>query len=369
MAERTFFFAGGGTGGHIYPAIAVAEQLTKLEPNAPIHFFCSQRQIDKAILSKTAFDFTSLPVEGFSFEPLKLAGFAKSFVRSYRIAKQKIAQSSSPVMVGTGGFVAAPACVAAVRCRAAVKLINIDAVPGKANRLLAHLADEIFLQFEDTKEFFKKSKAKITVIGCPLRAEFENPSPEKVIEELGLEKNKRILLITGASSGAESINKTVIMLLDKLNAFAKDWQIVHLTGTNNLAKVKEGYRDAKISHRLTGYFDNMAGLLSAADLVVGRSGAVSVAEYAAAGLPCICMPYPHHKDLQQYRNAGKLVEAGGAIIVDDLADDNQRTRWLAEELLPLLKNDAQRKQMSLACRKIATKQPAEKIAQNLSGLH
>lgn len=365
MAEKNFFFAGGGTAGHIYPAIAVAEQLIKLNPNASIHFFCSSRQIDKRVFSKTNFNFTPLPAKGFSLRPAKIADFTKSFIRSYRIAKRKIAESSNPVLIGAGGFVAAPACLAAVRCRVPVKLINIDAVPGKANRLLARFADEIFLQFEDTKEYFKKSKAKLSVTGCPLRAEFENPNPDRVIEELGLEKQKKVLLITGASSGAESINRIIVILLDKLNAFAEDWQIVHLTGADNLEKVKEGYERAEISHRLLGYFDDMAPLLSAADLVIGRSGAVSVAEYAAAGLPAVCMPYPHHKDRQQYRNAGKLVEAGAAIIVDDLPDENQTAQWLAEELLPLLKAPAKLKQMADGCKMIAGKDAALKIAQNL----
>ncbi|GAF70806.1 unnamed protein product, partial [marine sediment metagenome] len=111
--------------------------------------------------------------------------------------------------------------------------------------------------------------------------------------------------------------------------------------------------------------DEMANLLAAADLVIGRSGAVSVAEYAAAGVPSICMPYPHHKDMHQYRNAGKLVEAGAAVIVDDLPDAKDRAGWLWEELAELMRNDKKRQEMAENCKAIAKVEAASKIAEQL----
>ena len=113
------------------------------------------------------------------------------------------------------------------------------------------------------------------------------------------------------------------------------------------------------------YCDDMGDLLSAADLVIGRSGAVSVAEYAASACPSICMPYPHHKDLHQYLNAGRLVDAGAAIIVDDVPDEKDRAEWLWEELEPLLKDDAKREKMKKACALIAIKDSSLKIAEKL----
>jgi UDP-N-acetylglucosamine--N-acetylmuramyl-(pentapeptide) pyrophosphoryl-undecaprenol N-acetylglucosamine transferase len=198
-----------------------------------------------------------------------------------------------------------------------------------------------------------------------LRSGFRNPEPNKAIEQLRLEREKRVLLITGASSGSENINKTVCSLLEKLDAFANDWQIVHLAGRDNYEKVSSEYGDAKISHRVSGYFDDMPSLLAAADLVVGRSGAVSVAEFAAASVPSICMPYPYHKDRHQYLNAGKLVEAGAAVIVDDLADEKDRAEWLWEELEALMKDQKKRREMAEACRTVASPEADRKVAEKL----
>lgn len=365
MAVKTFFFAGGGTGGHIYPAMAVAERIIKLQPDANIRFFCGSGDIDRSILSKTGFEYTTVPACGFSARPAKLFNFCKSFAASYKIAKEKFTEASNPVVIGTGGFVAAAVCWAAYRKKVPLKLINVDAVVGRANKILARLADDIFVQFEGTEKYFKKTKAKIHVVGCPLRSRFQNPEPEKTVERLGLDKEKKILLITGASSGARSINEAAVCLLGRLEAFADDWQIVHVTGMANENNVRRDYANAGIGHTVIGYYDDMAGLLSAADLVVGRSGAVSAAEYAAAQVPCICVPYPHHKNRHQYKNAACLVEAGAGVIVDDLPDKKQRADRLAETLLELLRDNSKRQRMAEACKTIANRDAATRIAENL----
>jgi UDP-N-acetylglucosamine--N-acetylmuramyl-(pentapeptide) pyrophosphoryl-undecaprenol N-acetylglucosamine transferase len=221
------------------------------------------------------------------------------------------------------------------------------------------------LQFEETAHYFAHRSGKLTVVGCPLRSGFDNPEPDKAIEQLGLEKGKKTLLVTGASSGSENINKAVCLLSDKLDSFADNWQIVHLAGINNSEKVKIRYGNAKISHKVLGYFDDMANLLAAADLVIGRSGAVSVAEFAAAGTPSICMPYPYHKDRHQYLNAGKLVEAGAAVIVDDLQDEKDRAEWLWEELEELMKDQDKLQEMKNNCYAVAKKKASLEIAEKL----
>jgi len=365
MSHKCFFFAGGGTGGHIYPAVAVACKIVELEPAARIHFFCSTRSIDEQILAQTGFEFTTLPAKSFSIRAGKLIAFCTSFLKSCKIAREAIADSKNVVVVGVGGFVAAPVCWAAHKHKVPTALLNVDILPGRASRIIARWANEIFVQFEETTQYFKRSGAKINVVGCPLRSGFNNPEPNKAIEQLGLDKEKKILLITGASSGSENINRAICSLLDKLDTFADDWQIVHLTGLNNYEQVKSKYGDAKISHKVLGYFDDMANLLAAADLVVGRSGAVSVAEYAAASVPSICMPYPYHRDMHQYLNAGKLVEVGAAVIVDDLPDEKDRSEWLTEELEELMKDENKRRQMAKACKRIANPKADLKIAEKL----
>jgi UDP-N-acetylglucosamine--N-acetylmuramyl-(pentapeptide) pyrophosphoryl-undecaprenol N-acetylglucosamine transferase len=365
MTGRSFFFAGGGTGGHIYPAIAVAEQIVKLDSEAKVHFFCSTREIDSRILAQTRFGVTRLPAKAFSARPGKLIGFCTAFFKSYQIAKQTLAASEDAVVIGVGGFVAAPVCLAGRKLKAPVVLLNVDSVPGRANKLIGRFADEIFVQFEGTVQHFGKSKAAVSVVGCPLRSGFTNPEPGRAIEQLGLDEDKKTVVITGASSGSESINRAVCALLDRLGAFADGWQIVHLAGRADLEKVEGRYAGAQVAHKVLDYYDDMANLLGAADLVIGRSGAVSVAEYAAAAVPSICMPYPHHGDRHQYLNAGKLVEAGAAVIVDDLPDEKERAEWLWEELEELMKDDARREEMAQNCAKIANPGAAGAIAEKL----
>jgi len=362
VSDISFFFAGGGTGGHIYPALAVVEQILQRQPDAGIHFFHSTRAVDEHILGATGFRRTPLPATGLSAHPVKFLRFLSTFRRSYLLAKKVVADSPNPVVIGAGGFVAAPVCLAGHRLGIPVLLLNVDLVPGRANKLTARWADEIFVQFDESKEYFGRSRAAISVVGCPLRSGFGHPQPQRAIQELGLDAEKKVLLITGASSGSTRINEAICRLLSQLEEFADSWQIVHLTGLDNYEMVQEQYRDARITHKVLSYYDQMPDLFAATDLVIGRSGAVSVAEYAAAGVPSICMPYPHHKDMHQYRNAGKLVEVGAAVIVDDVADVQDRTEWLWEELHALMEDDETRREMSEACKLVARPNAATDIA-------
>jgi len=368
VSNASFFFAGGGTGGHIYPALAVAEQVAQQQPDALIHFLCSTRPVDQRILDQTPFKYTQLPATGLYSDPRRFLRFCVTFRKTYKQARRLLAESTHPVVVGAGGFVAAPVCMAGHKLGAPVALVNVDIVPGRANKLSARWADEIFVQFEEAGRGFGSRRAKINVVGCPLRSGFAKMDKSRAIADLGLDSNKKILLVTGASSGAASINEAVCALLTKLKEYADTWQIVHLTGLDNHEKVEFQYKGAAIGHKVLSYYDNMPDLLAAADLVIGRSGAVSVAEYAVAGVPTICMPYPHHKDRHQYRNAAKLVEVGAAVIVDDLADPAERADWLWEELETLLKDDTTRHEMAAATNLVARPQAAPNIATRLLAL-
>ncbi|MBW8035717.1 MAG: UDP-N-acetylglucosamine--N-acetylmuramyl-(pentapeptide) pyrophosphoryl-undecaprenol N-acetylglucosamine transferase, partial [Planctomycetes bacterium] len=160
----------------------------------------------------------------------------------------------------------------------------------------------------------------------------------------------------------------VIASLGRLGKFKDAWQIVHLTGRGNYYKVKAGYEQVgcEIRYKLLDYFDDMAGLYAAADLVIGRAGAVSIAEFAAAGLGVICLPYPYHKDKHQYLNAGKLVTAGAAIIVDDRPNAPAKTaKDLADNLEEIMADEEKLKKMAAAAKGIAKVDAAEKIAKKI----
>ncbi|HSW02476.1 MAG TPA: UDP-N-acetylglucosamine--N-acetylmuramyl-(pentapeptide) pyrophosphoryl-undecaprenol N-acetylglucosamine transferase [Sedimentisphaerales bacterium] len=365
MGKVSYFFAGGGTGGHIYPLLAVAEQVQAEQPDAEIHFFHSTRAVDQRVFEKTGFGRTPLPATGLYAHPVRLLRFAVTFQQSCRIAMRQIARRDIAVVVGAGGFVAGPVCRAGRKLGVPVALLNVDIIPGRANRLSARWADEIFVQFEESKSRFPRTRAAMRTVGCPLRSRFLRPDPKKAAGDLGLDSNKHVLLVTGASSGSTRINEAVCRLLAKLEAFADRWQIVHLTGLDNYQAVLDGYRGTRLSHKVLDYYDGMADLLAAGDLVIGRSGAVSVAEYAVAGVPSICLPYPFHKDRHQYLNAGKLTEVGAAVIVDDVADADDRVGRLWKELEPLMSDDARRRRMAEACKRVARPDAAAQIAARL----
>ncbi len=363
--NRSFFFAGGGTGGHLYPALAVAEQIHRQAPTAEIRFLCSTRPIDAKILQGTPFPFCPLPAEGLSRHPRAWWRFLSAFHRSYRRAYTLLARSANPTVVGAGGFVAGPVCWAAQRQGIPIALVNVDMVAGKANKLAARWARNIYLQFEEARPAFAATKASLHTVGCPLRDAFLDPRPEQACAELGLDPHRKTLLITGASSGAMHINEAVIGLLDRLQAFAETWQVVHLTGHRNHAEVLAAYARAPLPHHVLPYYHRMAHLLGTADVLIGRSGAVSVAEYAAAGVPAICMPYPYHRDRHQYLNADKLVQAGAGLIVEDVADPAERTTALWQALSPLLIDNAKRQHMVEACAQVAQPHAARVIAAQL----
>jgi len=369
MALKTFFFAGGGTGGHLYPALAVAEQLTTLNSEVEIRFLCSSRPIDETILAKTPYEYNRLTAQGLGAKPTQWLQFARTFWHSAKVARAQIENSVNPVVVGVGGFASSPVCWTAHRMGLPVALINVDSVPGKANGLNARWAQAIFIHFQETTPAFARfRKPVVLVYGCPLRKGFCDPQPAKAIKELGLDKTKKILLITGASSGCQSINEAVAKILPDIEAYADQWQVVHLTGHRNYEDVSNRVRQGELLYYVLSYYDQMPDLMGAADIIIGRSGAVSVAEYAASGVPSICLPYPFHKDKHQYINAAKLVEAGAAIMVDDLPDLQDRSEWLWEELEPLLKDENARLAMSKACQQVATPDAAKRIAEHLLSL-
>lgn len=369
--QRTqFFFAGGGTGGHIYPALAVATELRRQRPEAEVVFFCSSRAVDARVLAGSGYEFFPLPAEGFSSHPVKAIRFGVQFLKSYYFAKQiLLAGREETVVIGTGGFVSAPVILAARSLKIPVCVLNVDYVPGKANRMLARYAQTIFTQYDDTAGYFTKNRHKVVAAGCPLRSEFAAPQPDAARQTLGLDADKKILLITGASSGSLSINEAMLKLLPQLAAFAGDWQVVHLTGQAHYQAVKTATDGSPIAYHTVDYYDRMADLYAASEIIVGRSGAVSAAEYAAAGRPAVCLPYPYHKDKHQTLNAAEMVNAGGAVIVEDIIGNTDRTAAaLMDVLRDLMTHDARRAHMAAAARSVARPDAAARIAEMLLAL-
>jgi len=366
-ARSRIVFAGGGTGGHIYPALAVAKALEQQVPGVQVRFYCSDRPIDSRILSKTPYSFVPLPVRGLSMRPDRFLRFIVSQCSGYHRVRTGLCESPPAAVLGTGGFASAPVVLAARRLGVPVAILNVDAVVGRANRLLARFAERIFAQFEQTTGQFGRHANRVQVIGCPLRAAFASADRNRAIQTLGLDPARKTLLITGASSGAANINRAVERILPRLARFADDWQIVHLTGLRDHECCRKAYADAPLPHVVIDYCDQMPDLYAVADLLVGRAGAVSVAEYAAAAVPAICMPYPYHRDQHQRHNAEPLVEAGAAVFVEDRPDAPQDTaERLYIALCELMADPDRRRTMAQAARSLARPDAAQTVARWLA---
>jgi len=293
--------------------------------------------------------------------------FLETIFSAKKIVTQTIAsdQSEQAVLFSTGGFVSASAALGAKDLKIPIAMLNIDSVPGKANKLLARYAKDIFVQFEKTGRCFGVNHRKVIVTGCPLRSAFFNTDKERIVKSLGLNPQKKILLITGASGGSANINNVIGYLLDRLEGISSDWQIIHLAGIVHYDTVRTFYKQAQINHAVLDYCDDMPNLLAAADLVIGRAGAMSVAEFAASGTPAICLPYPYHSDRHQKLNAQYLVDAGCGRLVDDLCDTEKTARLLWPVLCELAGSDEKLGQMKQNCGKIVNPGAATQIALKL----
>lgn len=353
MSNKHIIFAGGGTGGHIYPAIAIAEKITQFYPQTQITFFCSERPVDRNILSKTSYNFIQLPAVGFGLKPVQLYRFYTRAKSSTKIVNEYFDNIENPEIISIGGFVSAPVVCAANKRNIPIHILNTDITPGKANKLFARYAKKIFVQFPETVSRFSRHKDKVIVTGCPLRRNFSVTDKQKTIDEIGIDPSKKVLLVTGASSGAANINNAMALLIDKLAAYSETWQVVHLAGRVHKHVMNESYQSTKMKFIVLDYYEQMANLLACSDLLIGRAGAVSVAEYIASGVPAICMPYPYHRDNHQLKNAKELVKYGCGIIVEDRKDAQQNAKNLWPNLKKLLDDNELRKQMRENAQKIA----------------
>jgi UDP-N-acetylglucosamine--N-acetylmuramyl-(pentapeptide) pyrophosphoryl-undecaprenol N-acetylglucosamine transferase len=355
----TILFAGGGTGGHIFPNVAVVERLhEQLLPVTP-HFLVSDRPLDGQILAKHHLAFTVLPAQPFSLQPRKLFAFIKSFRESERLAAKTIVQTRAAAMIATGGFVCAPAVAAAQKMQIPVALVNLDAVPGRANKLMANRATEVFTVYP------QENLPRAQCIGMPLRRSAVSDMPAaKARRQIGLDPDKETLLITAGSQGASTINQMMIELCSRTEprkAFA-DWQILHLTGVHEREDVAAAYREAGLSATVEAFYTGMGLAWSAASLAISRAGAGSVAEAWVNAVPTIFLPYPFHRDEHQRHNTEPLVNQGAALLLRDEVDPETNVAQLTGPLVALMRNAVQRSLMRQALRETRPADGATSLA-------
>jgi len=355
--------SGGGTGGHLFPAIAAVAELRRFIPEARFLYLGTRRAIDGHILGQLEAEVVQQPLSPPTGSPLRWPEFLLELRRAKQWCRKRFAWDRPALVLGTGGYSSLPGVLEARRAGVPTVLLNPDAVPGKANRYLARKADAVFSQFERTREHFPRT-VRVLALGCPVRAGFVAASREDGIRRFELNTNKLTLLVTGASQGAKTINDAVIAQTDLLRS-RPEWQVLHLTGESQREEVERAYQRQGVAARVLAFTHHMAEAMAAADVVISRAGASTLAELTAVGRASILMPYPHHRDQHQLANAVCLAEQDAAQIVRDEMEVSRNAPALRGALSPLLDDAHRRNEMASAARSMGRVESAVNIARTL----
>lgn len=351
--------SGGGTGGHIYPALATVKRLKALEPDTKVLYIGSERGLEGNIVPEAGFDFKSLRVQGFH-RSLSLDNFKTIylFLKATREAKKYLEIFKPDVVVGTGGYVSGPVLYAAQQMGIPTVIHEQNSVVGVTNKFLARKVTKVGVAFPAALPAFKDNLA--TVVGNPRAQEVVDGQGSFNWDELGLSANVPTVLVFGGSQGAIKINDSMVATL---NDFAeKPYQVIFVTGAKRYEDVKQQMTDRKINVAkniaVVPYISNMPQLMPRVSLVVGRAGATSLAEQTALGKPMILIPSPYVTNDHQTKNARSLASAGAAEMI---TEDSLSGTTLFATIDQLMTDENKRQIMANAAMKMGVPDAADQF--------
>ncbi|TLM65818.1 MAG: undecaprenyldiphospho-muramoylpentapeptide beta-N-acetylglucosaminyltransferase [Deltaproteobacteria bacterium] len=342
--------AGGGTGGHLFPAVALAERLRGEEPGSEVLFVGTERGLEYRLLPELGWPLRTIPMSGWAGlgagARLKaLAGLARSLAQSRRILRE----FRPDVVVGVGGYASVPVLLAARLSGVPYLIHEQNAWPGLANRLLGRWARRVCVSFGEAGKAFRR--ANVVLTGNPVRAAME--------ECPALPGGEPLLLVFGGSHGARTINRTMIAALPRLGRWQGRLHIVHQTGSSDAGTVSEGYRAAGWADvQVVPFITDMADVYARASLVVCRAGATTLAELTACGRPAVLIPYPHAANNHQAVNAAALASKGAAIMIEER---DLKAEELGTLIDGLLGDRARLESMSATARSLAQRGAAARL--------
>ena len=341
----------GGTGGHLFPGLAVAEMLASRRHE--VKLLVSEKAVDQAALKNSAITVRPVAAVGYTGAG-GLVRFCARLARAIGDCLEECRQFEPDAVLGMGGFTSAPAVFAASWRRRGVKLIHeSNAVPGKANRWSGKLADHIAVGVPDCAKFF--GRKPVTVTGTPIRQTLRQGKVTGAHERLGLDRSRLTVLVMGGSQGAQAVNEAVVAALPGLADWKEQTQFVHLSGPRDETMLRAAYEKNGFQASVMSFCSEMELPYSAADLVIARSGAATLTELAVFGLPAILLPYPHAAGNHQWHNAKVFERIGAARIAEPVAQ-------LPAVLLDLLNDAGKRAGMAQAAQTLAVTDAAERIA-------
>lgn len=359
LSKYRILLAGGGTGGHLFPAIAVADQIKLKFHEVDIVFVGTKKKLESEVVPNAGYKFESIWISGFSRKiSLKilltlfqiLISVIQSFIICFRYKPQ--------LAIGTGAYVCGPILWAASIYGSKIMLLEQNNFPGLTNRLLEKKADEIHVAFESSKKYFKQTD-KIFVTGNPIRTSSQLMDKKHAVENFELNSEQKTILVLGGSLGARNINEAVLKNLDRL--LALKIQIIWQTGKNYYNEYKS-YQTQRL--KIFPFISDMLLAYSAADLIVARAGATTIAEVSALGLPAIFIPSDNVTDDHQYKNAKALSDENAG----ELIRDNDAANMIYSKIVDLLNDDMKRKLFSENIKKFSKADAASIIAERAINL-
>jgi UDP-N-acetylglucosamine--N-acetylmuramyl-(pentapeptide) pyrophosphoryl-undecaprenol N-acetylglucosamine transferase len=347
--------AGGGTGGHLFPGIAVGREILNRYCRAEILFVTAGRKIESHILKYAGFQQATINVQGIKGRGWRNALKAflilpYGFIQSLYIIKR----FSPDVVLGVGGYSSGPVCSSARLMRVPCAIHEQNSFPGLTNRLLCRIVNKVFISFEESREHFSSKALYLT--GNPIREEFAHVKEEEKREQ------RFTILVTGGSQGAAAINRAFLGALEILIEKDKDPLVIHHTGETHFEWVVEEYERRGLRGDIIPFIHDMKDAYSRADIFVGRAGAGTIFELAAMGKPSILIPYPYAANRHQESNARVLERVGGAVM---LLEDNLSSSALAELLIKYMENNSALKGMGEKALTVAKPDAARQIVDHL----
>ena len=358
----TIVFAAGGTGGHLYPAVALAREFSRQDPATRMLFVGTERGIESKVLAHEGLELALIaaqPVMGRGV--LQAAGALLSLPLGLWQSLALLRQRRASFVLGVGGYTSPPVLLAARLLGVPRAIMEPNAYPGMANKVLGPIADLVFVTFREAARYFPSDKVRVT--GMPVRqAFFENAGTG---QEARGERERRILLVFGGSQGARAINDAMIGALPQWAAMRGQLAIVHQTGEADHARVKAAYEAAGVQAEVVPFLFEMPRALRSADLVVSRAGAMTLAELTVCGKPAIVIPLPHAIYQHQAHNAWVLADAGGAVVLPQQELTGER---LAREVAALLRDPERLRMMGERSREMGRPDAARTIVRECLAL-
>lgn len=356
---------GGGTGGHIYPAIAIADKIKERYEDAEILFVGTEKGMEKTLVPKHGYPIEYITVAGFNRKNMiKNIEVLRKLRKGNRQAKEIMKSFKPDVVIGTGGYVCGPVVRAAHKAGIRTYTQEQNAFPGMTNKILEKYVEKVFLGFSDAQKYFKHREKHI-ISGNPVRKDFFQADKVSSREELGFAQDDFVLLVFGGSQGAGRINKAMLTVIETLNGMDKV-QVCMATGKFYYDAILTEFKERKVeladNIHIIEYISNMDKYLSGADLVISRSGALTVAEVTVCGKAAIFIPSPMVTGNHQFYNAKAVADKGGAIIIEEKELQNDD---LVSQIMKLKNSPDTIKEMSKCSKECAPMDAVEVICNNI----